>query len=62
VDRWERTDLTLAPPMVRWMISLLAQNLTVIPAGGVPSQNCLPSTSMLPLGATTRSNSTGPPS
>ena len=61
VDRWERTDLTRAPAMVRWMTSTLAQKVTVIPERVVPSQNCLPRTSMFPLGGTTRSNSTGPP-
>jgi hypothetical protein len=35
------------------MISLLAQNRTVIPDRAVPSQNCLPRISMLPLGGTT---------
>ena len=32
VDRCERTDLTRAPAMVRWITSVLAQNVTVIPA------------------------------
>ena len=52
MDRCERTDLTRAPAMVRWMTSTLAQKVTVIPARAVPSQNCLPRTSMFPLGGT----------
>jgi hypothetical protein len=53
--------LTRAPPMLRWITSVLAQNVTIIPARVVPSQNCLPGTSMFPLGGTGRANSTGPP-
>src|SRR5690242_17002353 len=60
-DRCERTDLTRAPAMLRWITSVLAQNVTIIPARPVPSQNCLPRTSMFPLGGTGRANSTGPP-
>ena len=47
--------------MLRWITSVLAQNVTIIPARPVPSQNCLPRTSMFPLGGTGRANSTGPP-
>ena len=62
VDRWERTDLTRSPPAVRWITSVSAQNVMTCPARRGPSQNWRPVTSMLPLGGTTRSNSTGPPS
>jgi hypothetical protein len=44
------------------MTSVLAQNVTVIPARAGPSQNCFPATCRFPLAGTTRSNSTGPPS
>ena len=61
-DRWERTDLTRAPAISRWMTSVLAQNVTVIPDRCGPSQNWRRATCMFPLAGTTRSNSTGPPS
>src|SRR5215472_714931 len=62
VDRWERTDLTRSPATVRWITSVSAQNVMTCPARRGPSQNWRPVTSVLPLGGTTRSNSTGPPS
>jgi len=52
--------LILAPAVLRWMTSVSAQKVMVIPARRGPAQNCRPATCMLPLGGTTRSNSTGP--
>jgi hypothetical protein len=51
------TNLTRAPAILRWISSVPAQNVTIIPARPVPSQNC----SMFPLGGTGRANSAGPP-
>ena len=59
--RCERTDLTRDPAVIRWITSVSAQNVTVIPARCGTAQNCRPATCKLPLGGTTRSNSTGPP-
>jgi len=53
--------LTRAPPIERWITSVLAQNRTIRPALAGPSQNCRPAIDMLPDGGTTWSNSTGPP-
>ena len=61
-DRWERTVLIRAAPMIKWMTSVPAQNVTVIPERSGPSQNWRRATCMFPLAGTTRSNSTGPPS
>ncbi len=52
VDRQvERTVLTRAPAMSRWMTSQSAQNVTVTPARAGPSQNCLPATAGSPTPA-----------
>lgn len=61
VDKCERTVLTRAPAMLRWITSQSAQKVTVTPAWAGPSQNCLPRTARLPEAGTTRSTSTGPP-
>jgi hypothetical protein len=47
--------------MRRWITSVLAQNVTAIPAQAVPSQNSMPLTSGFPLARTSPLNSTAPP-
>ena len=43
-------DLTGPRRCVRWITSVLAQNVTIIPARAGPSQNCLPSDLHVPAG------------
>lgn len=55
--RWERTVLTRAPAMSRWMTSQSAQNVTVTPARAGPE--LLAGHRQVTDTGTTRSNSTG---
>jgi hypothetical protein len=57
----ERSDFTRTPAIERCTHSQSAQNRTVCPARGTPSQNWLPHRLMFPDAGTTLSNSTASP-